>query len=353
MPNPADPSDPGIDPLPVVRSKEVDGRLELVRGALDARGADAVLFRLRHNFAWLTVGGDNHILSATEKGATFLLVTATEAFVVAPTNEEARIRDEEIAGLPLAIETIPWYDPAAADAFTRSRSRTRVATEAELEGDLVGFRSALGPIEHARLRWIGTRVVEAIDVAANGVKQGDSEYSAIAVMEELLARQEIRSPVTLAAADERLVRYRHPLPTGHAIKRRLMLIVVGERWGLNVALTRMRDLLPPDAETARRQALTETVLERMRAASVTGSTLGAVLAETQRAYADAGFPDEWTLHHQGGTIGYRSREVIATPGDETPIVDGMAFAWNPSITGAKAESTFYLSGGTDTVTVAD
>jgi Xaa-Pro aminopeptidase len=353
MPVPTDPPDPGTDPSADARSKEVSRRLDLVREALDSRVSDAVLLRLRHNFAWLTLGGDNHILAATETGATFLLVTATEAFVVAPNNEEARIRDEEVSGLPLQIETIPWYEPAAADRFAHGRSRKRVATEAELESDLVAHRSALGPIEHARLRWMGTRVVEAIDAAADGVSAGDSEESAIAAMEESLTRQGIRSPVTLAAADERIVRYRHPLPTAHPVRKRLMLIVVGERWGLNVALTRMRDLVPPEAETAHRQALTETVLERMRAASVPGSTLGAVLAETQRAYADAGFPDEWKLHHQGGTIGYRSREVIATPGNETPIVDGMAFAWNPSITGAKAESTFYLSGGTNTVTVAD
>jgi Xaa-Pro aminopeptidase len=353
MPAPTDPPDTGIDPSSAERSKEVTQRLGLVREALDSRDADAVLIRLRHNFAWLTLGGDNHILSATEVGATYLLVTASEALVVAPTNEEARIRDEEVAGLGLPFEVIPWYEPAAAEAFARSRAHKRLATEAELESDLVTHRSALGPIEHARLRWIGDRVVTAIDTAANGVVDGDSEQSAIGVMQRLLTQDGIWSPVVLAAADERIVRYRHPLPTDQPVHRRLMLIVVGERWGLNVALTRMRDLVPPDAETSRRQALTETVLERMRAASAPGATLGGVLAETQRAYSDAGFPDEWTLHHQGGTIGYRSREVIATPGNETPIVDGMAFAWNPSITGAKAESTFYLDGGTNTVTVAE
>ncbi len=353
MPDPTDLHDAGIHPSSEERSVEVDRRLGLVRLALDSHGADAVLIRLRHNFAWLTLGGDNHILAATETGATFLLVTATEAIVVAPTNEEARIRDEEVAGLPLQVEIIPWYEPTAAEAFARSRARKRLATEAELEGDLLGHRSALGPIEHARMRWIGSRVVEAIDAAANSVTDGDSEQSAIGVMEERLTREGIRSPVVLAAADERIVRYRHPLPTDHPVHRRLMLIVVGERWGLNVALTRMRDLVAPDAETARRQALTDSVLARMRAASVPGATLGGVLAEAQRAYVDAGFPDEWKLHHQGGTIGYRTREVVATPGNDTPIVDGMAFAWNPSITGAKAESTFYVDGGTNTVTVAD
>jgi hypothetical protein len=41
--------------------------------------------------------------------------------------------------------------------------------------------------------------------------------------------------------------------------------------------------------------------------------------------------------------GYASREVIATPSTDMPIETGNAFAWNPSITGAKAEETFVLT----------
>jgi hypothetical protein len=44
----------------------------------------------------------------------------------------------------------------------------------------------------------------------------------------------------------------------------------------------------------------------------------------------------------GGSIGYAARERIATPGDKTPIRPGMAFAWNPSAVGYKAEQTLYL-----------
>ena len=68
-----------------------------------------------------------------------------------------------------------------------------------------------------------------------------------------------------------------------------------------------------------------------------------VFADIQRFYGDAGYPDEWRLHHQGGLTGYGSRELIATPTTDHVIAPGQAFAWNPSITGAKAEETFVLT----------
>ena len=73
--------------------------------------------------------------------------------------------------------------------------------------------------------------------------------------------------------------------------------------------------------------------------------------ECRRLYAEVGFPEEWRRHHQGGLTGYRSREVIAGPGVATEIAVGQAFAWNPSLPGAKAEETFVLtSGGPEVLT---
>jgi Xaa-Pro dipeptidase len=40
--------------------------------------------------------------------------------------------------------------------------------------------------------------------------------------------------------------------------------------------------------------------------------------------------------------GYASREIIANPSARQEIRVGQAFAWNPSLEGAKAEETFVL-----------
>ena len=58
-----------------------------------------------------------------------------------------------------------------------------------------------------------------------------------------------------------------------------------------------------------------------------------------------GYPGEERFHHQGGTTGYWEREWVATPKGTETVVDGQAFAWNPSIRGGKAEDTVILRDG--------
>jgi Xaa-Pro aminopeptidase len=149
--------------------------------------------------------------------------------------------------------------------------------------------------------------------------------------------------VLLAATDERIRRYRHAIPTNATVERRVMLVTSAERHGLYANITVIHNFDVPDAETRTRMDACQAILTRAHDATRPGRTLADVFADIQRFYADAGFPDEWRLHHQGGSTGYRSRETIATPDTHDEIVAGMAFAWNPSITGAKAEETFLLA----------
>jgi Xaa-Pro aminopeptidase len=124
-----------------------------------------------------------------------------------------------------------------------------------------------------------------------------------------------------------------------------MLVVCAERGGLYANLTRIIDFEEPNPGTARRQEACDAILRRMREeATRPGHTLAEALAECRRFYAEEGSPDGWRDHHQGGMTGYASREVVATPETRQRIEAGQAFAWNPSLPGAKAEETFVLTG---------
>jgi Xaa-Pro dipeptidase len=325
------------------RADEVGTRLEWLRAAAAARSAAGVLVRSRASFAWATLGGLNYVVAGSESGAVPLLVTGDGAWALAPVNEAARIADEETAGLPVEVRSVPWEVPGAAEAEASRIAGGRVLAEAELGDDLIARRSVLMPGEHEELRAIARDVSTALEATCGGVRPGITEAAAAGELAAALMARGVRAPVLLAAADERIDRYRHPIPTDRPVVRRLMLVAVGERRGLHAAATRFVELERPSADMEARMAATQDVLDAMQAASRPGVTLGDVLDAARAAYDETGFGGEWRLHHQGGTIGYAPRERIATPGDRTELAAGMAVAWNPSITGTKLEATFLVA----------
>jgi len=64
-----------------------------------------------------------------------------------------------------------------------------------------------------------------------------------------------------------------------------------------------------------------------------------VLQKGIDAYQEKGYPEEWKLHHQGGSIGYTGRDYRVHFKTPDIIQENQAFTWNPSITGTKSEDT--------------
>lgn len=329
----------------------VGDRLNAIRGILEERGASGALLSTRRNFAWATAGGENHVVLATDAGVAGLLVTRDEAVVLTAVNEAPRVADEEVGELPIEVRALPWHDQAAMTREAERMGGPNLLDDAALEDGLLPLRCRLAGSEMERMRWLAGRMMAAAAAALSEARPGMTEDEVAANASHALLAEGIRSPVLLAAADERISRYRHPLPTGRRIERRLMLVLVAERWGLHVAVTRFAELQPLGPDLMQRMEVAGLVHEAMANATRPGRTLGEVIAAGQAAYAEAGYPEEWRLHHQGGIIGYQGRERIAVPGDHTVIEPDMAFAWNPSVAGAKAEETILLHpDGTEVLT---
>ncbi len=326
------------------RRQLVGERLAAIRQLVAERGARGALLSRRANVAWATLGAEAHVVLSSEQAVAALLVTDGGAAVLTAVNEAPRIEDEELHGLDLEVVALPWHEPEAVAAEARRRIGADPLDDAALEDGLVRLRCRLAPPEAERIEWLSQRAGDAALGALAGTRAGMTEHEVAAEAARQLGTDGVRAPVLLAAADDRIDRYRHPIPTSRAIERRLMLVVVAERWGLHAAITRFAELAEPDNALARRIEAVATIHESMVAATRPGSTLGDVFAAAQAAYEAAGHPDEWRLHHQGGIIGYQGRERIAVPNDATRIEPGMAFAWNPSIAGAKAEETILLDG---------
>ena len=113
----------------------------------------------------------------------------------------------------------------------------------------------------------------------------------------------------------------------------------GRRHGLVSNLTRHAFLRPPTSEERADAGAVARVEATAWDASLPGATLAEVYAAIVDAYAAVGHAGAERGHHQGGTTGYLSREVIASPTSEVRIETPVALAWNPSLPGAKIEDT--------------
>jgi Xaa-Pro dipeptidase len=322
-------------------------RQQRLRELMDRLGLGVLLLRRPANFAWYTGGADNRVDHASPFGVADVLITLDAELIFTNNIEAPRMREEQTPDLEVVEH--PWYGDEAV-AIREVVGDASLGADFPLEGaldvsgEVAPLRYVLDPVILEHYRQVGADAAAAVMEAAGSLEPGMSEHEAAANLSAACRRRGLFSPVLLAAADDRIGRYRHPIPQGGFAERRVMLVVSAERGGLYANVTRIVDFEEPERELKRRQAACETILGRLREeATRPGCTLADAFQDCQDFYEEAGFRDEWMLHHQGGMTGYASREIIATPQTYQQIQVGQAFAWNPSITGAKAEETFVLT----------
>lgn len=329
------------------RSMGRRARQQRIRELMDRRGLGALLLRRPANFAWYTGGADNRVDHASPLGVADVLITLDAERIFTNNIEAPRMREEQTPNFEV-IEH-PWYEDelvalreVVGDAFLGADFPLESALD--VSGEVSPLRYVLDPVILERYRRVGADAAAAVAEAAGSLERGMREHEAVANLGDACRRRGLFSPVLLAAADDRIARYRHPVPGSAFIEQRAMLVVSAERAGLYANVTRIIEFEEPDPELRRRQGACNSILGRLREeATRPGRTLAEAFQDCRRFYAEAGFGDEWMLHHQGGLTGYASREIVATPQTEQQIQVGQAFAWNPSITGAKAEETFVLT----------
>jgi antitoxin VapB len=335
---------------------EFDLKMNCIQALLDERQLDALLLQRVSSFAWATCGAASYVNTATTTGASSLLITRSDRYLITNNIEAPRLEQEEHLAAPRwDLRIAPWQTNQAVAELTQG---LRLGVDGpypgatDLAGDIARLRARLTPEEGERFRVLGRLCAEAMNNTIRVIRPGQTEYqiaSFLARQTESLGAQAI---VNLVATDARVYSFRHPLPTDKKLERYAMLVLCGRKWGLVCSITRLIHFgrLPDDLR--RKAEATARVDATFVACTRPGQTLGQVFQRAMVAYTETGFPDEWRLHHQGGPAGYEPREYLGNPASTDVVSVGQAYAWNPSITGTKSEDTILVGKETNEVLTA-
>jgi Xaa-Pro aminopeptidase len=311
-----------------------------------------MLLNSQPNFTWLTAGGRNGVDSSRENGLATLFVRRDgKRFVLANKIEMDRILTEELNNEDYEPLEFGWEEEKGNPALIAELAHSVMTDEVPLgcdlplgqarviEGAIARTRYQLTASEVDRFKLLGKEAGEAIGGLARSLSPGLTEREVARGANDALAAIGADAVVTLVAADERIKRFRHPLPKDVKWKKVLMIVVCARRHGLVASLTRLICAGPIPDELSRRTHAAAHVNAELFAATLPGMTGRELYKVAANGYRSEGFPGEEKLHHQGGAAGYRTRDWVAHPQSGDDVQVNQAFAWNPSITGAKVEET--------------
>lgn len=326
---------------------EVQEKQTVIRELLDRHQLDALLLQRVSSFAWATGGAASYVNTATSEGAASLLITPTGRYVITNNIEATRLEQEErLSAHGWEFRVSPWHK--ANDTAAELTRGLRMGADAFIPGtvdlgeELARMRVNLTPAEGERFRELGRICAAAMDSAARAIRPGLSEYEIAGILARETLSRGAQPIVNLIATDERIFKFRHPLPADKKLDRYAMLVLCGRKRGLVASITRLIHFGRLPDELRRKAEACARVDATFIAATRPGQTLAGIFESAVTAYAETGFQDEWQLHHQGGPAGYEPREYIATSNSTERAALGQAYAWNPSITGTKSEDTILV-----------
>ncbi len=325
---------------------EIKEKERRVRDFLRLKGLKALLLKRQANFSWMTCGGLNLVGITTEVGATSLLITEDSKFVISNNIEAPRMIEEEgLERQGFIIKTFPWHEDQEVALVKELTGEGPIGCDVPFPNatmmaeDIARLRYSLTPEEIERYRWLGERVSSALEKTMMKVKNGEKESEVVGRLCKELWKDRI-DPITLmCAADDRVYRFRHPIPTERKIEKYLMVSVNARKWGLIVSLTRFVYFGRLPKELREKYQANVWIDCTFMAHTRPGTPAREVLQKGIDAYKAKGYPEEWKLHHQGGSIGYTGRDYRTNFKTPDVVQENQPFTWNPSITGTKSEDT--------------
>jgi Xaa-Pro aminopeptidase len=315
-------------------------RLQPLRELMKAKGLDAFVLRRNPNLAW-AIAGRAHVPTTIDMACFDLIITQDSATAVTNVVEAPRLIAEELPS-EVTVQVVKWSEgrdpllPTGSKVGSDQPGGDRI----DLGVDVEIIRASLIESDLQRFEAICVDAAVALGNAMKQVESTDREIDVAGLISHSLWQVDLEIAFLGIAGQDRVHRFRHPLPTTAVVGNRVSASICAKRKGLIASVTRIVTFGTVTDQMVSEYTSIYKVEAAMLDATVVGTAFSDPINAAIAAYSASGFDaDEWTKHHQGGPTGYLPRDWPANQASTRLIARNQPIAWNPTGKGWKAEDT--------------
>jgi len=319
---------------------EFNQRIQPIRDLMKQEGLAEFVVRRNPNLAW-AIAGRVHVPTTIDAACFDLIITQDSATAITNVVEAPRLIAEELPAEVL-VKSIKWSENrdqllptgAKVGADQPGGDRIDLGTEVEI------IRASLIESDLTRFQEICFDAAIALGAALRQVQSTDREVDVAGLITHSLWQADLEIAFLGVAGQDRVQKFRHPLPTNSEIGNRVSASICAKRKGLIASVTRIVTFGEVTTSMVHEYESIFRVEAALLDATVVGKPFSDPINAAILAYPAQGFaPDEWTKHHQGGPSGFLPRDWPANQTSTRLIAHNQPIAWNPTGKGWKAEDT--------------
>jgi len=315
---------------------------------IDKLNLSGILLSKQTNFLWFTGGNRNDVIKNEDISLVYLFITKDNKYLISTNSDKERVCNEELDKKGFETIVYDWYCQDVFDVLRKIGTVEKIGGDflhpniLYIENNLADIRRNLTGDEIKKLRNLADEYSKLLTKFCLNLKLGLTEKQIANNLICECLKKDIKMPVLMVGSDERAFKYRHPVATDKKVQKYLILATDAERSGLNISLSRCVYFGKTPKELNSKIESVNYIEAVYCCNSLPDKTLKELFEVGKKAYAKAGYPDEWKNHTQGGIIGYRPREFIANSSSKVKIKSNNALSWNPTIKGVKAEDVILV-----------
>lgn len=217
--------------------KEVTEKIDRVRNLMKEEELEGVLITSTPNFFWITGGKSGFVDKGVQDSAVKILITIDKMYLICNSSERYRVLDEELTDGSYEPIAFKWHEneKEILKPYLEGKkigSDSGIYDTKNIAEEIQKLRYSLTSDEEIRMREIGPESAQILEDTMRSIVSGETEREIAGRVTGRLMAMGYQVPVCLVASDERMYKYRHPLPTDKKIKKYAMIAICAQKYGL-------------------------------------------------------------------------------------------------------------------------